>query len=218
MLDNPSAWLDAGAVLGPEDGAAVVAAILQRSRVLKSPAGYLRSLTEKARAARPARSSWPKARLADACSLYFFATGSIFERRMTNVANGEHMSLDRAVSSINQAQASTNARLQAVSESRNDDRRHRTHASNSERSVHPRKASPARFCTDAAKMSHRIGPAVRPYGLERRGSRRAAACSGAQKARCSAYLFGRARVEAGQGGAASGGPPARKFKRRPVRR
>jgi replication initiation protein RepC len=37
-------------VLGPEDAAVVVAAILQRSDAIKSAGGYLRSLTEKARA------------------------------------------------------------------------------------------------------------------------------------------------------------------------
>ena len=37
------------AVLGEEDAAVVVAAILQRGEAIKSPGGYLRSLTEKAR-------------------------------------------------------------------------------------------------------------------------------------------------------------------------
>jgi replication initiation protein RepC len=44
-----SAWEDAKNVLGPEDAAVVVAAILQRSDSIKSAGGYLRSLTEKAR-------------------------------------------------------------------------------------------------------------------------------------------------------------------------
>jgi len=47
---SPSAFEDANNVLGPEDAAVVVAAILQRSDAIKSPGGYLRSLTEKARA------------------------------------------------------------------------------------------------------------------------------------------------------------------------
>lgn len=46
---SPSAWEDARAVLGDEDAAVVVAAILQRGEAIKSPGGYLRSLTEKAR-------------------------------------------------------------------------------------------------------------------------------------------------------------------------
>ena len=46
---SPSAWEDARAVLGEEDAAVVVAAILQRGEAIKSPGGYLRSLTEKAR-------------------------------------------------------------------------------------------------------------------------------------------------------------------------
>jgi replication initiation protein RepC len=46
---SPSAWDDARAVLGEEDAAVVVAAILQRGEAIKSPGGYLRSLTEKAR-------------------------------------------------------------------------------------------------------------------------------------------------------------------------
>jgi len=47
---SPSAWEDANEVLGPEDAAVVVAAIVQRSDAIKSAGGYLRSLTEKARA------------------------------------------------------------------------------------------------------------------------------------------------------------------------
>jgi len=47
---SPSAFEDANAVLGAEEAAVVVAAILQRSDAIKSPGGYLRNLTEKARA------------------------------------------------------------------------------------------------------------------------------------------------------------------------
>ncbi|SEF06857.1 replication initiation protein RepC [Rhizobiales bacterium GAS188] len=46
---SASAWDDARAVLGDEDAAVVVAAILQRADMIKSAGGYLRSLTEKAR-------------------------------------------------------------------------------------------------------------------------------------------------------------------------
>lgn len=47
---SPSAWDDAKSVLGPEDAATLLAAILQRSAAINSPGGYLRHLTEKARA------------------------------------------------------------------------------------------------------------------------------------------------------------------------
>jgi replication initiation protein RepC len=47
---SPSAWEEATAVLGDEDAAVVVAAILQRGEAIKSPGGYLRNLTERARA------------------------------------------------------------------------------------------------------------------------------------------------------------------------
>jgi hypothetical protein len=47
---SPSAWEDARAVLGEEDAAVMVAAILQRGEAIKSPGGYLRSLTDKGRA------------------------------------------------------------------------------------------------------------------------------------------------------------------------
>jgi replication initiation protein RepC len=47
---SPSAWENASAVLGDEDAAVVVAAILQRGEAIKSPGGYLRNLTERARA------------------------------------------------------------------------------------------------------------------------------------------------------------------------
>ncbi|SDR63984.1 replication initiation protein RepC [Rhizobiales bacterium GAS113] len=46
---SASAWDDARTVLGDEDAAVVVAAILQRAEMIKSAGGYLRSLTEKAR-------------------------------------------------------------------------------------------------------------------------------------------------------------------------
>jgi replication initiation protein RepC len=46
---SPSAWEEARNVLGDEDAAVVVAAILQKGEAIKSPGGYLRSLTEKAR-------------------------------------------------------------------------------------------------------------------------------------------------------------------------
>jgi replication initiation protein RepC len=47
---SPSAWEDACGILGEEDAAVVVAAILQRAEAIKSPGGYLRNLTERARA------------------------------------------------------------------------------------------------------------------------------------------------------------------------
>ena len=47
---SPSAWEDACSILGEEDAAIVVAAILQRVEAIKSPGGYLRNLTERARA------------------------------------------------------------------------------------------------------------------------------------------------------------------------
>ena len=47
---SPSAWEEANEVLGPNDAAVVLAAILQRSSVIASAGGYLRSLTGKARA------------------------------------------------------------------------------------------------------------------------------------------------------------------------
>jgi replication initiation protein RepC len=49
---SPSAWEDACQALGEEDAAVVVAAILQRAEAIKSPGGYLRNLTERARAGR----------------------------------------------------------------------------------------------------------------------------------------------------------------------
>jgi replication initiation protein RepC len=47
---SPSAWEDACSILGEEDAAIVVAAILQRAEAIKSPGGYLRNLTARARA------------------------------------------------------------------------------------------------------------------------------------------------------------------------
>lgn len=47
---SPSAWEEAQSVLGEEGAAVVVAAILQKGEDIKSAGGYLRSLTEKARA------------------------------------------------------------------------------------------------------------------------------------------------------------------------
>jgi len=46
---SPSAWEDACAVMGEEDAAIVMAAILQRSDMIVSAGGYLRNLTERAR-------------------------------------------------------------------------------------------------------------------------------------------------------------------------
>jgi replication initiation protein RepC len=47
---SPSAWEDAVDAMGEADAAVTVAAILQRSAEVKSPGGYLRGLTAKARA------------------------------------------------------------------------------------------------------------------------------------------------------------------------
>ena len=47
---SPSAWEEAIEAFGPEDAAVVLAAILQRSSLINSAGGYLRNLTEKARA------------------------------------------------------------------------------------------------------------------------------------------------------------------------
>ncbi|PVE23448.1 replication initiation protein RepC [Microvirga sp. KLBC 81] len=46
---SPSAWKDACAVMGDEDAAIVVAAMLQRSEMIVSASGYLRNLTNRAR-------------------------------------------------------------------------------------------------------------------------------------------------------------------------
>ena len=47
---SPSAYEEAISVLGPEDAAVVVAAILQRGEAIRSPGGYLRNLVDKAKA------------------------------------------------------------------------------------------------------------------------------------------------------------------------
>lgn len=47
---SPDAWADAKEAFGEADAAVVVAAILQRADAIRSPGGYLRALTEKARA------------------------------------------------------------------------------------------------------------------------------------------------------------------------
>jgi len=47
---SPSAWEEACAVMGPEAAATVIAAILERHDQIRSPGGYLRSLTDKAKA------------------------------------------------------------------------------------------------------------------------------------------------------------------------
>ena len=47
---NRSAWEDAQAVMGEANAAIVVAAILQRGAAISSAGGYLRDLTDKARA------------------------------------------------------------------------------------------------------------------------------------------------------------------------
>ena len=46
---SPSAYEEAIEILGPEDAAVVVAAILQRGEMIRSPGGYLRNLVDKAR-------------------------------------------------------------------------------------------------------------------------------------------------------------------------
>ena len=47
---SPSAWEDACQAMGEGEAATVIAAILQKGEAIKSPGGYLRSLTEKAKA------------------------------------------------------------------------------------------------------------------------------------------------------------------------
>lgn len=47
---SPSAWDDAADAMGPEEAAVVLAAMLERFDQIKSPGGYLRHLTQKARA------------------------------------------------------------------------------------------------------------------------------------------------------------------------
>jgi replication initiation protein RepC len=47
---SPSAWDEAGHVMGEAHASAVVAAILQRGAAIKNPGGYLRNLTRRAAA------------------------------------------------------------------------------------------------------------------------------------------------------------------------
>src|SRR5829696_9652766 len=47
---SPSAWAEACAAMGEEGAAIMVAAILQKGEGIKSPGGYLRNLTERAKA------------------------------------------------------------------------------------------------------------------------------------------------------------------------
>jgi len=54
---SPSAWAEAVDVMGAEEACVALAAIAQRSAMIKSPGGYLRNLTEKARAGK--FSAWP---------------------------------------------------------------------------------------------------------------------------------------------------------------
>ncbi|MEY9625521.1 hypothetical protein ABIA27_000556 [Sinorhizobium fredii] len=46
---SPSAYQDACEVMGPENASAVMACILERSGHIKSPGGYLRDLTSRAK-------------------------------------------------------------------------------------------------------------------------------------------------------------------------
>ncbi len=54
---SPSAWREACEVMGEQHAAITMAAIFQRSERINSAGGYLRSLTEKARAGK--FSTWP---------------------------------------------------------------------------------------------------------------------------------------------------------------
>jgi len=54
---SPSAWAAAVEAMGEEEAAIVIAAILQRAPMINSPGGYLRNLTEKAKAGK--FSAWP---------------------------------------------------------------------------------------------------------------------------------------------------------------
>jgi replication initiation protein RepC len=54
---SPSAWQDATEAMGPQNAAIAVAAILQRGEKIRSRGGYLRDLTERARAGK--FSVWP---------------------------------------------------------------------------------------------------------------------------------------------------------------
>jgi len=47
---SPSAWTEACEAMGEEAAAVTVAAILQKGEGIKSPGGYLRNLTQRARA------------------------------------------------------------------------------------------------------------------------------------------------------------------------
>lgn len=47
---SPSAWAEACETMGEEGAAVMVAAILQKGEGIKSPGGYLRNLTERAKA------------------------------------------------------------------------------------------------------------------------------------------------------------------------
>ncbi len=49
---SPSAWDEACDILGVEDASVVICAVLQRGDAIKSAGGYVRNLTEKARAGR----------------------------------------------------------------------------------------------------------------------------------------------------------------------
>jgi replication initiation protein RepC len=54
---SPSAWAEAVDSMGAEEACVALAAIVQRSAMIKSPGGYLRNLTGKARAGK--FSTWP---------------------------------------------------------------------------------------------------------------------------------------------------------------
>src|SRR4051812_29649417 len=54
---SPSAWAEAVDVMGAEEACVALAAIVQRSAMIKSPGGYLRNLTKKARGGK--FSAWP---------------------------------------------------------------------------------------------------------------------------------------------------------------
>ena len=47
---SPSAWGEANDVMGEDSAAILIAAILQKGEEVKSPGGYLRNLTDRARA------------------------------------------------------------------------------------------------------------------------------------------------------------------------
>jgi replication initiation protein RepC len=54
---SPSAWAEAVEAMGEDEACVALAAIVQRSAMIKSPGGYLRNLTEKASAGK--FSAWP---------------------------------------------------------------------------------------------------------------------------------------------------------------